>query len=192
MNGKVSKTCYRIMFFAFAIIVLLTSSAWCSEFKADVVIDKSGKSYSGTAYVKDNNIRYELKTEEGGEVIVRRADFGAQWTIYPGNVLYSELWNYINDDFIMPEMIRMLDEIAAKELVGTKKVAGMLCDIYLYKYHERPLKTLTVYRARELDFPIKVELEANGFSLTKEYKNIEAGPIDDSLFTLPPGSTMLK
>lgn len=125
-------------------------------------------------------------------MVIYRGDFGAQWTIYPGSGLYSELWNYLSEDFIFIELIRNLDEIASKENIGTETVNEMLCDVYLYTFHEPLLDKLAVYRAVELDCPIKIELEAKGHRLTKEYSKIKGCALEDSLFTLPPGSTMLK
>lgn len=170
----------------------LTLSAWSAEFTADFVMDKDGKTYNGTAYVKDTNVRYELKTEEGEEVIIRRGDFGAQWTIYPNIGLYYELWNYMSDDYIVIELNHNLNEITTKELIGTQTISGMLCDIYLYRFNDTSLGELTVYYAKELDYPIKTELEKSGYRLTKEYKNIKTCTLEDSLFELPPDHTMLK
>ena len=192
MNTKFSKTSFCIMFSVFLTITFLTSLGWSAEFKADVIVDKDGKIYNGVAYVKDTNIRYELKTEAGEEVIIHRGDFGAQWTIYPNSGLYSELWNYMSEDYIVVELNRNLNEIATKEFIGTETVSGMLCDIYLYRFNDTSLGELTVYYAKELDHPIKIVLEKNDYRLTKEYKNIKMCTLKDSLFELPPGHTMLK
>ncbi len=192
MNRRISKTSICIMLSVFMTMTFLTSWGWCAEFKADVIVDKDGKIYDGVVYVKDTNVRYELKTETGEEIIIYPGDFGAQWTIYPNSELYSELWNYMSDDYIVVELNRNLNEIATKEFIGTQTIAGMLCDIYLYRFHDTSLGKLTIYHAQELDYPIKMELEKSGYRLTKEYKNIKICALKDSLFELPPGYTMLK
>jgi hypothetical protein len=172
--------------------ILLTSAAWCAEFAADVAVDQNGAKYSGTAYVKGGNVRYELMTGAGGKVIIYPAGFGAQWTIFPQQGVYDEEWDGDDDNFIVPEVDPRLIETASDESLGTETIAGFLCDIHFYSYDNPSRGTLTVYRARELDYPIKIELKKGYYYLTKEYRNIRMTRLDDSLFELPKGYSMLK
>jgi len=43
-----------------------------------------------------------------------------------------------------------------------------------------------------LDYPIKLEVKRRNYHLTKEYTNIREALLDDWLFKLPAGYTMLK
>ncbi len=172
--------------------IILTSAAWCAEFTADVAIDKDGLKYAAKAYVKDGNVRYELTTEAGEEIVIYRADFGAQWTIFPAGEVYDEEWDYDDDDFIVPEANRRLGEVATKEALGTETVAGVVCDVEFYRFVNPSQGTLTVYRAINLSYPVKVELKTDTHRLTKEYRNIKRGSLKDSLFELPPDYSMLK
>jgi hypothetical protein len=187
-------TIKRTIFLAIAFCGLLSvaPAARCAEFMADVSIDRNGAKYAGTAYVKGTNVRYELTGGMGQEVIIYRADFGAQWTIYPKEGVYTELWNFRSDDFIMPEVDRRLIETATDESLGTETVAGLACDIRLHRYDDPSRGTLTTYRSLALDYPIKIELLTKGHYLTKEYRNIRRALLNDSLFELPKDSTMLK
>ncbi len=173
-------------------LISFAPALWCAEFTAAVTVDQNGVKYAGTAYVKGTNVRYELMTGAGGKVIIYRADFGAQWTIFPKEGLYTELWNYRSDDFIMPEVDSRLIETATDESLGTETVAGLACDIRLHRYDDPSLGTLTTYRATVLDYPIKIELLTKNYYLTKEYRNIKRAYLNDSLFEVPKGCTMLK
>ena len=173
-------------------LISFAPAAWCAEFIADVAVDQNGEKYSGTAYVKDGNVRYELMTEAGGKVIIYRADFGAQWTIFPPQEVYDEEWDGDDDDFIVPEVDRRLIETASDESLGTETIAGFVCDIHFYRYDDPSRGTLTAYRSRTLDYPIKIELKTSYYYLTKEYRNIRMARLDDSLFELPKGYSMLK
>lgn len=139
-------------------LMSFATAEWCAEFTADVAIDKDGSKYAGKAYVKDGNVRYELATEAGEEIIIYRADFGAQWTIFPAGEVYDEEWDYDDDDFIVPEANRRLGEVATKEALGAETVAGVVCDVEFYRFVNPSEGTLTVYRARDLDYPVKIEL----------------------------------
>ena len=175
-----------------AMLAFLSSMAWGAEFTADVVIDQDGKVYRGVAFIKDTNVRYELTAEAGEEVIIYRGDFGAQWTIFPKEEVYVELWNYFSEDFIVPELTRRLSEIATEEPLGSETVGGLECDVSLFRFHDPAQGTITVYRARELDYPIKIKAENKYSRLTKEYQNIKKDSLKDSLFELPKGLSMLK
>ncbi len=183
---------YLCLIAALAGGIVLSSAAWCAEFTADVAIDQNGVKYEAKAYVKGTSVRYELTTELGPEIIIYRADFGAQWTIYPEMGVYDELWNYRSDDFIMPEVDRRLIETTSFESLGTKTVAGFECDVHYYRYDDPDQGTLVAYHARTLDYPVRIELNAKRYYLTKEYRNIVTNLLDDSLFKIPPGYSMLK
>ena len=172
--------------------LLCASIAWSAEFTAVVDINQNGALTSGTAYVKDGNVRYELMTGAGGQVIIYRADFGAQWTIFPQLEAYDEEWDSDDDDFVVPEINPRLIEIATDESLGTETVGGLSCDIHYYRYDDPARGTLTVWRAREIDYPVKIELKTRDYYLTKEYRNIRTARLDDSLFELPKGYKMLK
>ncbi len=177
---------------AFAGALVLYPAAWCAEFTADVAIDQDGSKYAGKAYIKDGNIRYELTTNASGEIIIYRADFGAQWTIFPAGEVYDEEWDYDDDDFVVPEANRRLGEVAKEESLRAENVLGFACDVLLYRFNDSSEGTLTVYRSRDLDYPVKIELKTNTHRLTKEYRNIKKGSLEDSLFELPEGYGMLK
>ncbi len=189
--GKIIKSSFCLAA-AFAGALVLCTAAWCAEFTADVAIDQDGSKYAGKAYIKDGNIRYELTTRAGGEIVIYRADFGAQWTIFPAGEVYDEEWDYDDDDFIVPEASRRLGEVATEESLGTEDVLGFTCDVLLYRFHDPSHGTLTVYRARDLDYPVKIELKTDAHRLTKEYRNIKKDSLEDSLFELPEGYSMLK
>jgi hypothetical protein len=177
---------------SFGVFIFFSSAVWCAEFTADVALDQNGSKYGGKAYVKDGNVRYELTTEAGKKIIIYRADFGAQWTIFPEGEVYDEEWDYDDDDFIVPEMNRRLGVVATEEPLGTKDVAGVPCDVLLYRFADTSQGTLIVYRSRDLDYPIKIELTRDAYYLTKNYRNIKKDSLEDSLFELPKGYSMLK
>ncbi len=181
-----------ILMAAVSFILFCAPIAQCAEFTADVSIDQNGAKHEGTAYVKGTSVRYELMTGAGGKVIIYRADFGAQWTIFPQHGAYDEEWDSDDDDFIVPEINPRLIEIATVESLGTETVGGLACDIHFYRYDDPARGTLTAWRAREIDYPVKIELKTRYRYLMKEYRNIKTGRLDDSLFKLPEGYTMLK
>jgi len=101
------------------LILLCAPIARPAEFIADVAIDRNGTVSGGTAYIKGTNVRYEL----GPEVVIFRADFGAQWTIYPKKAAYAELWDYLSDEFIMPEATTGIRETESDAILGTETVS---------------------------------------------------------------------
>lgn len=177
---------------AVSFILVCAPVARSAEFTAEVTVERNGVKHEGTAYVKGGSVRYEIETASGPEVVIFRADIGAQWRCYPGKGAYTELWDHFSGDFLMPEATPLLRESAGYEMLGTDTVEGLACEIHYYRYDDHARGTLTVWYARGIGYPVRIELKTRYGCLTKEYRNIRTTRIDDWLFELPEGYTMIE
>jgi len=148
------------------------------EFSADIVIvPKGGELMKGKIFVKGDKIRQETFDEDEARVLIIQLDKKVTWMIMPKEKTYTEM-PYQSPD-------KTFEEWAAEKkknanFVGEETVSGMPCKTY--ETIEDGEKTV-FWISKQFPFPIKIE----DSQITMEYRNIEPGPFDDSLFELPAG-----
>lgn len=180
----------RVSWFVGAVVAaaLWVSSipAWAVDFQADVVQRVSGQAKPGKIYVKGS--RYRIVQKEDGQQVIVLVDEAAGRTrvLNLATKSYMELaasdpWSLMHDPFqsVKSAMARYDDTN-----LGTETVNGYLCDKVLISSGGRNLMTQWV--SQKLKFPVKIVTHTEQDTFV-ELKNIQEGPVADSLFLVPAG-----
>jgi hypothetical protein len=171
-------------------LFVFSGLAYSAEFSADIKLINSQGEFSGKAFVKGMKIRHEYTKGAEREILIYRLDQGIIWMLQPSTMMYMEMPN-MGGDYNDPEFEESIKEMAEKIYLGEEMLNGYLCDKYEYRYYNPDSGTLFMWHAKKLDYPIKVDYSASGFSMYTEYKNITEGGVPDSLFELPSGYTKM-
>jgi outer membrane lipoprotein-sorting protein len=148
------------------------------EFSADVVImPKGDQLMKGKIFVKGDKVRQETSDEDETQVMIIRLDKKVTWMIVPDEKTYTEE-PYRSADKTFEEWTAEKEKNA--KFLGEETVSSVLCK--KYETDEDGEKTF-FWISKQFPFPIKIE----DSEMIMEYQNIKPGPLDDSLFELPPG-----
>ena len=186
------KVSFRLLSGTFVGLTLFVCCAQAlgDQFTADMVQHISGKTKMSKIYVKDK--KYRMEQEEGGEQIIVIVDqeAGVTRVLVPTEKKYMEMeskdpTSLMNDPF---QSFKFLSTIAEKKHLGTEKVSGYNCNKYVIKDQGQDLMTQWV--SQSLKFPIKIVNHTANMSM--ELKNIQGGPVDDTLFQIPAGYEKMK
>lgn len=163
-----------------------------AEFSADMVVVERGKTMTNKIYVEDT--RYRIETKEDGLEIIVIVDEGANLTrvLNVNEKAYIEMpcddmRSLINDPFQALKVSIETEGIEKKDL-GTETVNGIECDksVLLWGGSE----FYTYYMSQKYDFPIKIILGKS--EKVVELKNIKESAVDDGMFVLPEGFSLME
>ena len=161
---------------------LLISSlpVFAMDFSAEVIVEPRGEeTTTGKVYIKGDKVRQETVVDGETEVTVVRPDKQVTWTISPRSRTYMET-PYQPEDRGFEEWNREKEQ--RTKLVGAGTVSGIPCKRY---EDVQDGERIYYWVSEKLPFPLRVE--DPDFKI--EYRNIQEGPVDDSLFEVPPGYT---
>lgn len=170
----------------------LALPALAAEFSADVVRTAMGRQSSGKIYVKDNKVRMEgMRGPMGPGYTIVRQDRKVLWMVSPEQKAYMELsmenqGHGPGQQALSAERIsgdKMPGEISRKEL-GRETLDGHPCvkSEITYQIGDQT-HTIHQWMAQDIKMPIKTAAADGSWSV--EYKNINKGPVSDSLFEVP-------
>ncbi len=164
---------------AFALLALgACGSAGAADFSADMVIQPKGEeATTGKMFVKGDKIRQETKEDGETQIMIIRPDKKVTWMIAPEEKTYMEM-PYQSEDKTFEEWTAEKEKQA--KYLGDETVSGLACK--KYESIEDGDKTF-IWISKQFPFPIKVE----DSEVTMEYRNVKAGPVEDSLFEIPAG-----
>jgi hypothetical protein len=160
--------------------------AWAADFQADMVQHVSGQSKPGKIYVKGSKYRI-VQREEGHEVVVIvDQTAGRTRVLNTATKSYMELavtdpWSLMNDPF---QSVKYAMSRYDDRNLGTETVNGYLCDKVLISSGGKNLMTQWV--SQKLKFPVKIVTHTDEDTFA-ELRNIQEGPVADSLFQVPVG-----
>ncbi len=170
-----------------AIVILAFSvhaaTAGAAEFSADMTIPTKGKkkAVNFKIYVKDGKMRQEKTLGKRTQnVIIFRPDKKVIWNIMPKQKMYMD-YTYNSAEKPITEWTSE-DEKKAR-LVGSEDLNGFACKKYEYVAGKGRNKTVTIWIAEELNFPIK----STGGEREYELTNIQVGEVSGSMFEIPKG-----
>ncbi len=168
--------------FVLTAMVLFGIIATAAEFSADVEQTANGRSMPGKLYVKDQRMRLETM----GSVTIVDSAQGKSWVLMPGVNAYLEMNNVgsLGRGTMSEEQIA---EFGKRKLLGKETVNGYECDKYLVEPKDGSQGTFTQWVSEKLQFPVKFTSEGGGNDVQFELTNIQEGPVEDSLFTIPSG-----
>jgi outer membrane lipoprotein-sorting protein len=180
-----------VLAFVFTVIFVLSNASIAAEFTADLLLKQAGETITGKVYVKGDKIRQEYL--QGGEkqVMIFRHDKGITWVLIPAEKIYMEMSSQEGVAYD-PQFDQNIEDKAEIKLLGKETVNGYMCDKYQYSYHDTSMGTLTQWLSEKLNYPIKTEYKSpSGYMLT-EYKNIQEGNVQGSLFEVPGDYALLS
>ena len=170
-------------------LVVFSGVALAAEFSADLIQKTAGMTTKGKVYIKGNKMCTEMDTPAGTSINLMDMDTGLTQMLQPAQKMYFEMQapkaGVVQTD-------EVLAEIADKKSVGVEKVNGYKCDKYEIIYHDRSLGKMTQWFSKELNYPIKIIYDGPQGKMVIEYKNINHGKVDSSLFEIPPGYQKMK
>jgi len=131
--------------------------------------------------------------EHGQKYIsIMRYDRKVLWSLLPEQKMYFEMPIPAGAELAAGMKDMMKDVQVKRESLGSEQVGGYLCDKTRMTVTWQGITSTTIeWAAKELGgFVVKRQDEKLG-EIT-EYKNIQIGPQDPSLFELPPGYTKMN
>ncbi len=174
-----------------AVIFFLSGSSIAAEFSADLLLKQGGETMTGKVYVKGDKTRQEFVQQGQKQVTILRPDKGVTWVLMPAEKIYMEMSSQ-EDATYDPQLDPNIKDKAEIKLLGKETVNGYMCDKYQYSYHDTSMGTLTQWLSEKLNYPIKTEYKSpSGYMLT-EYKNIQEGNVQGSLFEVPGDYALLS
>ena len=194
-----------LFFLLFLGFLLAGRSTWGKGFTADITARMFDSDVTGKIYATDGRYRMDLtvagdSVAKGPVVLVDRTR-GVTLLLNPNNRTYDTFENfspraYLIDPF---QAITYLQENVTRRRIGTDTIAGYACDHD--GFYDQDAKLADVWFAGELGaFPVKahivsgrkdgaIEVKTNIRDVTLVLSNIEAAPIDPTVFAIPPEFT---
>ncbi len=171
-----------------AVVFLVAALSHAAEFSADMTIQSAtGGDLTGRVFVRGNDLRQELDTPVGVQTTIINQGKDVMYVLLPGQNMYMEMGNsQVTLDGTEDFESKFADKGKVTGL-GTETIEGYLCDKYKIVYEDASLGEVTVWVARELNYPLKVYMDNPKDEATILYRNIEIAELEGSLFVLPPG-----
>gem|GEM_PF-2811400 len=171
--------------------VILTCAAVSAQFGGDLMIGMGRDTLNGT--IKVSGDYYRMDVAQGGQELFIIVDQKNKVTrVFDiASKQYREMksqdiTSLMNDPFQSVIYTRTMSEETS---MGAETVAGFECD--KYKYAMDGQDVMIVWKAKDLNFPIKIENLAN-IGYAAEITNIKQGEIDKTLFALPADYTLFE
>lgn len=178
-----------VMVFVLSAFFSLTLAA---EFSADMVVVDGGNTTTNKLYVKDSKYRMET-TEDGLEIIIIvDQETNLTRVLNVNEKAYIEMpcddmRSLMNDPFQSLKFTIKTPDIETKTL-GTETVNGIECDKSVLLWGGSEFYTYCM--SRKYDFPIKI-IQGESERVV-ELKNVKESAIDDGLFELPEGYSVME
>jgi outer membrane lipoprotein-sorting protein len=179
---------YSLLFVATVLLCFaLSSPGYAVEFSADMVQTTPQGVFKGKFFVKENNFRQETEMQGQKQIMIFRHDKDTVWMLMPREKMYMEMKSDPKAQNVPQVDHRTIENMAEKKYLGTETVNGYVCEKNQYIYHDKSMGTMTQWFSKELNFPIKMEMDGPSGHMTSEYKNIKEKKLSDSLFEIPTG-----
>ena len=171
------------------IVVFLLSfygfPASASEFKASVFEQVENQTKIGKIYVQNSLYRLEQEMQGKKYIVIVDQDACLTKVLSISEGQYVEMAcdnqaSLLNDPF---QALKKMVQSCVIEQLSTEKVSGYDCENSLLIFEGN--KVVTQWVSEKLNFPVRY---INHYLKNKilELRNIEEGPVDDTLFVVPP------
>ena len=165
--------------FSVLFISLLTAcctSAYASEFSADMTSRSQGQTMQAKIFVKDQKCRVEMPQA----TMINRSDLNVAWMLMPDQKMYME---HPVDPKLVTQTTKNVEGETAREALGKEMFDGKPVDKFKVTYSEdSTMKTLFQWIDADNN-PVKVEAVDGSWGV--EFHNIQTSALDDSLFEAP-------
>ncbi len=134
-------------------------------------------------------MRTETTEPVSGETVIMIADFGEQvlYMYMPSlGVAYQMAFEQPAESAL--EMAQSIPDYEY-EIIRTEILDDKECLVVEYTTEQG---TARMWIWKDYGFPIRAEMTTSEGTIIAEYTNIEFGDIDDSMFELPPGVTIVE
>jgi len=152
-------------------------------FSADQVRTTRKKTTTGKVYAIENAMRSEAEDKGKKSISIIRFDRKVMWVLMPDQKMYLEMpWGDPAEWAATTKGAQVL-----RESLGAEQVGAFHCDkTRVTATYQGMTSVYTEWVARELDgFVVKRQDEKGSWST--EYKNVQLGAPDPSLFEIPAG-----
>lgn len=159
-----------------------------ADFTADMTQTVNGKPLlQGKASVKsDGKVRMESTMQGMSQVVISDPVTGRMVMLQPQTKLYME--TRVDPAKMSPDVVKDgQSKLGQWRVVGRETVGGWECEKRTFDFKDKGQGDLTGWFALKLDYPIKTVFTNGKDTMSVEYKNIKAAPLDASLFEVPAG-----
>jgi hypothetical protein len=178
----------------FVVTVLFFAGFACSasavDFTADMVISSAqGGEIPGKVFVKGQKMRQEIETSQGKQAMILDPGKNVIYVLMPGAPIYMEVENKDPSVVVLDENQTFQSRFKGEADVihkGVENIEGYACDKYFVDFHDPEMGESTIWVAAKINFPIKIYSKNPKDTVTVMYSNIKEGPVEDSLFSVPP------
>jgi hypothetical protein len=171
------------------VLLAVENLAWAGEFSADTIIDRLGQKQPVKLYIKDRQIRAEMKDAFGQkQILVSRPGKDQTFMLYPQSKGYMAFPATAVRLPVDPDE-EAVKKIGTRKLIGQEDLGGYLCDKYEIAFFNKYRGKMIVWIARRLNYPIQMT-QVGGpptGSLSRKLTNIKEQRIEDSMFKVPEG-----
>ncbi len=170
------------------LFLALSGAAICpaAEYKADMIRQEGGRETTGKLYAAGPKIRLEMIADGQDMVTLIDRDKEKLYLIRPKAKIYLEKpFGVALSTVLMTE--EGLAGVGKVEKLGQETLDGLECDKIKVVYHNEQNGEALIWRARKLDFPIKIVSQSSRGETIVRYTNVECAFLDQGLFDLPEG-----
>ncbi len=170
----------KISFVMMVLVVLgIAGVVQALDFSADMVSTGEGRSFVGKIFVSNDKIRMEMM----GTTTITRMDKKVAWMIMPEQKVYME--QPFDPEKVAGATEKMPGEVE-RDLIGEDSVNGKAASKYRVIYTSNVGKS-TVFQWIDKVSGIPVKTVSEDGSWAVEYRNLNVGAQDASLFEIPTG-----
>jgi len=188
MNDRISQR-WLTGLITVTVLLAVENLAWAGEFSADTIIDRLGQKQPVKLYIKDRQIRAEMKDAFGQkQILVSRPGKDQTFMLYPQSKGYMAFPATAVRLPVDPDE-EAVKKIGTRKLIGQEDLGGYLCDKYEIAFFNKYRGKMIVWVARRLNYPIQMT-QVGGpptGSLSRKLTNIKEQRIEDSMFKVPEG-----
>ena len=148
------------------------------EFSADMVTTANGQTMAGKIFVTKEKTRVEMPQS----IMITRLDKKLAWVIMPGEKMYME---HPMDPTMIAKVSKEMPGETERVSMGPEPVDGHPAQKFKITYTQGSKQESVYQWVGESDIPLKVQSLDGRW--TVEYKNLNLGAQDDSLFEVPAG-----
>jgi hypothetical protein len=161
-------------------------------FSADKVVTKGGKTTTTKVYATPTALRAEGEQNGRKYIAIDRFDRKVIWSIMPDQKMYVEMEMPAGADMAGVAKGMMKDAQMKHEALGSEQVSGLQCEKSRTTVTWQGITGTSVeWSARELGGFV-VKKQDDTLKEITEYRNIQLGPQDPSLFELPAGYKKMR
>ena len=157
-----------------------------ADYTADLVREEDGKESKGRLYVAGSRIRMEMTVQDQEMITLIDRDKEKVYLLRPGARVYLERpYGVALATALMTA--EGLARIGRVERLGSEELDGYSCRKLKVVYHNEQNGEALIWRAEELDFPLKIVTESARGRITTRYTNVTLEESEAALFELPEG-----